>query len=235
MTWQFILGGFLLGSVSSLHCVGMCGPIALALPVHYLPSGKKVAGIVLYNLGRIFVYASLGLFFGFVGRQFFLGGWQQGFSILLGIILLSYFIVAQIANTSFQLNWASRATKKLQLLIAKYMLQKKLNAMFTLGILNGLLPCGMVYFAVTGALASESTLGGMGFMAAFGLGTFPAMFALSYFGSRIPLAVRNKMKKAVPYFILIMGVLLILRGLNLNIPYVSPYLQGNAQQAIDCN
>jgi sulfite exporter TauE/SafE len=93
----------------------------------------------------------------------------------------------------------------------------------------------MVYLAVTGALASGTVSGGVVFMAAFGLGTFPAMFALSYFGSMISLSARNTMKKAVPYVMLLMGVLLILRGLNLNIPYVSPYLQANSQQAILCH
>lgn len=235
MSWEIFISGLLLGTVSSFHCVGMCGPIALSLPVHYLPQNKKVTGVLLYNIGRIFVYSLLGLFFGFVGRQVFLGGWQQGFSIMLGSILLIYFIRYNASKKTIQISWIEIITQKLQAFIAGYMQQKKLYGMFMLGIANGLLPCGMVYFAVTGALASGSVIGGIGFMAAFGLGTFPAMFALSYFGSRIPLTVRNKMKIAVHFFILIMGVLLILRGLNLNIPYVSPYLQGSAKQAIDCN
>ena len=93
MSWQIIITGFLLGAVSSFHCVGMCGPIALSLPVHYLPARQKTVGIILYNLGRISLYALLGVFFGFAGRQFYLGGLQQGFSIFLGSLLIALFLM----------------------------------------------------------------------------------------------------------------------------------------------
>ena len=107
--------------------------------------------------------------------------------------------------------------------------------MYILGLANGLLPCGMVYFAITGALAAGSVNGGVLFMAAFGAGTFPAMFALSFFGSMISLQARNQMRKAVPFVMLVMGLLLVLRGLNLNIPYISPYLQANSPDAVSCH
>jgi sulfite exporter TauE/SafE len=232
---QLLITGFLLGTVSSFHCVGMCGPIALALPVHFLPPQQKTAGIFLYNTGRVFIYALLGLVFGFLGRQVYLGGLQQGLSITLGAVLLVFFFQALLRKSIIRIKWADALTRKLQQFIARYMQQKKLYGMFVLGAANGLLPCGMVYLAVTGALASGSVWGGVAFMAVFGLGTFPAMFALSYFGSMISLSARNTMKKAVPYVMLLMSVLLILRGLNLNIPYVSPYLQASTQQAIPCH
>jgi sulfite exporter TauE/SafE len=148
---------------------------------------------------------------------------------------LVFFFQALLRKSIIRIKWADALTRKLQQFIARYMQQKKLYGMFVLGAANGLLPCGMVYLAVTGALASGSVWGGVAFMAVFGLGTFPAMFALSYFGSMISLSARNTMKKAVPYVMLLMSVLLILRGLNLNIPYVSPYLQASTQQAIPCH
>ncbi len=235
MAIQLLISGFVLGAVSSFHCVGMCGPIALALPVHFLPAHQKATGIFLYNTGRVFIYALLGLVFGFLGRQVYLGGLQQGLSITLGAILLIFFLQTLLKKNIIHIKWADTLTHKLQRFIARYMQQKKLYGMFVLGAANGLLPCGMVYLAITGALASGSVGGGIAFMAVFGLGTFPAMFALSYFGSMISLSARNTMKKAVPYVMLMMGVLLIVRGLNLNIPYISPYLQANTQQAISCH
>lgn len=232
---QLFITGFVLGAVSSFHCVGMCGPIALSLPVHYLPATKKAAGIVLYNLGRVSTYALLGLIFGFAGRQLYLGGLQQGFSIVMGSLLLLFFIAALMHKTLFRIRWVDRLTAKLQAFIAKYMRQKKLYGMFVLGVANGLLPCGMVYFAITGAMAAGTVNGGVLFMTAFGAGTFPAMLALSFFGSILSIRTRNRMKKVVPFVMLVMGVLLVLRGLNLNIPYISPYLQANNPDAVSCH
>ncbi|MEN9686931.1 MAG: hypothetical protein RLZZ28_2717 [Bacteroidota bacterium] len=235
MAAQFWITGFFLGIVSSFHCVGMCGPLVLAMPVHYLPQQLKTTGIILYHLSRITVYAFMGFLFGLLGRQVYLAGWQQGFSILLGAVLVLTFLYAFSSGSFRQYASANRFTTALKKFIAAYMKQKKLYGMIILGAANGLLPCGMVYFAITGAMATGFIWGGVGFMAAFGLGTFPAMFVLTYFGSSFSLSVRNKIKKAVPYIALLVGILLILRGLNLNIPYISPYLQSGNFRAIDCH
>ena len=234
MFWQLIITGFLLGTVSSFHCVGMCGPIALSLPVQYLAPQQKTIGIFLYNIGRITVYSLLGLLFGFVGRQVYLGGFQKGFSIVLGGLLLLILLQSMLKKKLLPDKFLNKPTLKLQQFIMRYMQQKKLYGLFILGAANGLLPCGMVYFAVTGAMATGSVTGGVLFMAAFGTGTFPAMFALSFFGSMISLKARNMMKRAVPYVMLSMGILLILRGLNLNIPYISPFIPGASQNTVRC-
>lgn len=234
MGWQILISGFLLGIVSSFHCVGMCGPIAFSLPVYYLPAHKKVVGILLYHIGRITIYASLGVFFGFVGRQFFLAGGQQVFSIILGAIILLILVQSILQKRKISIPFFDQVQQKLQVFIGNYIRKKQLYAMFVLGMANGLLPCGMVYLAITGALAAGTITGGFGFMAAFGMGTIPALLVLSFFGSVIGLEARNTMKKAIPYFVAIMGVLLILRGMNLNIPYVSPLLNNGSEHAISC-
>ncbi len=234
MTWQLLISGFALGIVSSFHCVGMCGPIAFSLPVYYLPAPKKLVGILLYHLGRIFIYATLGVFFGLVGRQFFLAGSQQVFSIILGCFILLILLQSVLNKHSIQIPFVQRFQKGLQSIIGIYIQKKQLYAMFILGMSNGLLPCGMVYLAITGAMAAGTALGGIGFMTAFGLGTFPPLFLLSYFGHTIGLRARNKMKRAVPYFVATMAILLILRGLNLNIPMISPLLNNSAANTIEC-
>lgn len=121
-------------------------------------------------------------------------------------------------------------------IIGKFLLSKNIGELFLLGMANGILPCGLVYFAVIGAVATGSTLSAVAFMALFGLGTLPAMFLFGYFGMSLSVSVRNKMKKAVPYFLTVMGMLLILRGLGLDIPYVSPVLpQAAPTEVIDCH
>jgi uncharacterized protein len=234
VVWQILISGFLLGIVSSFHCVGMCGPIAFSLPVYYLPAHQKLIGILLYHIGRVSIYASLGVFFGFVGRQFFLAGGQQVFSIVLGATILLILLQSILQKRKIKIPFFDQFQQKLQLFIGNYIRKKQLYAMFVLGMANGLLPCGMVYLAITGALAAGTITGGLGFMTAFGLGTIPALLVLSFFGSVIGLEARNTMKKAIPYFVAIMGVLLILRGMNLNIPYVSPMLNNGSEHAISC-
>jgi len=235
MPWQIFLSGLALGGISSFHCIGMCGPLALALPLQYLPPYKKLTGIFLYNLGRVFTYSLLGLFFGFAGRQIYLGGFQQWFSIVLGGIILLGVFQYFLFKKHFRLKLMDAANLKLQQFIGKYIRQKQLYGMFLIGSANGLLPCGMVYFAIAGALATGSVEGGVGFMASFGLGTIPLMFLLPYFGFMISIPVRRNIQKVVPYFIATMAILLILRGMNLGIPYVSPYFDNSAARAISCH
>jgi len=234
MTWQLIISGFGLGIISSFHCVGMCGPIAFALPVYYLPAHKKLTGILLYHTGRIFIYAMLGLFFGFVGRQFYVAGLQQYFSIALGCIILLILMQSTFGKKFIRIKFMDKFQEKLQNIIAIYIQKKQLYGIFILGMANGLLPCGMVYLAITGAMAAGTLTGGVAFMGLFGLGTFPAMFLLTYFGTVISLNVRNHMKKAIPFFVATMGILLILRGLNLNIPMISPAMNNSAANTVVC-
>jgi sulfite exporter TauE/SafE len=225
-----IIAGLVLGAVSSFHCVGMCGPIAFALPVHFLPSQRKIAGIFLYNAGRVFVYALFGLIFGWLGRQVYLGGWQQGFSILMGALLLSVLLLMLLGK-----RFPAHGFNALQSFIRKRLQQPGMRSLFLIGMANGFLPCATVYLAITGAMALGTAFGGAVFMAAYGAGTLPAMFVMSYFGTRVSMQTRNRMKKAIPFVWGIMGVLLILRGLNLNIPYISPYFSFIGKNPVSCH
>ena len=230
MDWQIFLSGVSIGLISSFHCVGMCGPIAFSLPVHYLKPHQKMMGVLLYNTGRIAVYSLLGLLFGLIGRLIFLQGFARWFSVIIGIIILSIVIYNAVSKSYVHVNFLDKANLKLQKFIAAYIRKKQLYGMFLLGAANGLLPCGMVYFAIAGALATGSIVHGILLMTAFGLGTLPLMILMSYFGFIISISLRNSMKKIVPYFMAAMAVLLILRGMNLGIPYISPAFDaaGNA-------
>lgn len=234
MSLQLLISALALGAVSSFHCVGMCGAFAFSIPTQHMSDVKKVFAILLYNFGRITTYAVLGLIFGLLGRQISLAGFQQWFSIIAGIIILMIVIQSLLKKPVFHLPGYNKVTALISKLILQFIGQPSLGSIYLLGAANGLLPCGLVYMAIAGALAAGTVTGAAGFMGAYGLGTLPAMFLLSYFRFMIGISARNVIRHAVPFVVATMGVLLILRGMNLNIPYISPALSV-AHDAIQCH
>lgn len=230
-----LISALSLGLLGSFHCVGMCGPIALALPVHQLSFWGKLKGILLYNFGRIFTYALLGGLFGLLGKSFVIAGFQQMASITLGALILIMVLLPESVYAKFKItsqiySYAGKLKNKLGILFKK----NNLSSLFFIGTLNGLLPCGLVYLGIAGAIATGDSLSGALFMAVFGLGTIPAILALALFSSNIKVSFRNKINKAMPYFISVMAILLILRGMNLGIPYVSPQLSSTKAECHKC-
>lgn len=225
MSTSFIFLALSLGFLGSFHCIGMCGPIALALPVHHFAPLKKQTGILLYQSGRLLTYSVLGLLFGILGQGFFSAGLQQWLSISIGLLLLLG-VAAGVLNlrllkfTGYS-HLAARATSRLSQLFRK----RGLRFLFLTGVLNGLLPCGLVYIGIAGAAASGSYLGGALFMLLFGAGTLPAMYAVALLGQFVSGRLRNQVRRAMPVMMTAMALLLILRGLNLGIPYLSPELE----------
>ncbi len=225
----------LLGLLGSLHCVAMCGPIALALPVHQFNTTKKTASILLYHLGRISVYIVLGVVFGTVGKGLFIAGFQQNVSIILGILLILgvlFFNEKKMQNLVLSPN--SKAYIKFKNTFGTYIRKKTPVSFVIMGMLNGLLPCAMIYMALFGAIATQGSLYGGLFMLWYGLGTIPLLSLLVLMGNWVTNNFKNKFKKAVPVFLIFTGCLLIIRGLNLDIPYLSPsslqlFISGNPQ------
>jgi sulfite exporter TauE/SafE len=232
----FLLAAISLGFLGSFHCIGMCGPIALALPIGNLRGFTRLISVLTYNAGRIFTYAFFGLIFGGIGKTFSIFGYQQllsivlGALILLGLLLPSSFVSKFSGNTQLYSFFNGIKTK-----LSKLFLKEGKKSLFIIGLLNGLLPCGLVYMAVAGAMAAGSVLNGALFMAFFGLGTAPTMILLPLAGNSFSLSFRNKIRKTVPYMVGFMAVLLILRGLNLGIPYVSPKMEANKTQLPTCH
>ena len=211
-----------MGGIGSLHCVGMCGPLALSLPVATTNNAAKLLYTLLYNLGRIVTYAALGAVVGLVGASIALAGFQQGLSVFLGIVIIVFLVWPRR-------QWAIMTNSKLQYFfsgirqrLGNLFLKKNYKSVFFIGLLNGLLPCGLVYMAIAGALATASVLKSSLFMAAFGLGTLPLMWSISFFGSYITVQSRVTIRKAYPYLLFGMACLLIIRGLGLGIPFLSP-------------
>jgi len=213
--------GLVVGLVGSLHCAGMCGPLVLALPRTGNSCWEHVLGRFAYNAGRVATYCVLGFIFGLIGKTLFLAGVQRWASISLGALLLAgLFASRRLSAWNPVLPWIARLKSGM----AGLLKQKSIPALGLLGMLNGLLPCGLVYVACAGAVATGGLLSGVAYMALFGLGTIPMLLVLSLSGSMMPPAVRLKFRKAVPVAVAALAALLILRGMELGIPFVSPVL-----------
>ena len=230
-----LISAFIIGLAGSFHCVGMCGAIALSLPVQSLPSQQRNIGIVLYNIGRISTYSIIGILFGLIGRTFYLGGLQKNFSILIGITIIVYLCISYFNKQTIQPKFIIHLNQWVQKKLGRFITTQGLFNTYIIGLLNGLLPCGMVYFALAGALASGSIIKGTLFMTMFGIGTIPLMFLVSYFGVFVNVAIRNRVNTIMPYFMFFMGVLFVLRGLNLNIPFISPMIDNSNTRVISCH
>nr|WP_314865958.1 sulfite exporter TauE/SafE family protein [uncultured Flavobacterium sp.] len=218
-----LYSAFIFGLISSLHCIGMCGPIAMMIPVDRNNPTKKASQIITYHLGRLSAYATIGLVFGLVGKGFFLAGIQQKLSIFIGVAMIITILTPErvLANYNFS-KPVFRLISKIKIVLGKQFKNKSYQSLFTIGLLNGFLPCGMVYVALFGAIAMQSVSFGIVYMLLFGLGTIPMMSSVTYLNSFMTLSFRNRVQKAIPYVGVAIGVLFILRGLGLGIPYVSP-------------
>jgi sulfite exporter TauE/SafE len=210
---------FTIGILGSLHCVGMCGPIALALPYQGRNRWVATNNVLLYNAGRIITYSLLGLVIGLLGRGLFLAGLQTYVSIGLGILLLivaafSVNIEARLLRIPLLMRLNEWVKRQLAFLLRRH----GRASLLLIGMLNGLLPCGLVYLAIAGAVAAGGMLKGVAFMALFGLGTVPLMLATSLAGQFINLRLRNRLRKLVPLFLVAFAILFIARGLQFQIP-----------------
>ncbi len=218
-----LYSAFFFGLISSLHCIGMCGPIAMMLPVDRNNQAKKVTQIVTYHLGRLSAYATIGLVFGLLGKGFFLAGIQQKLSIFIGVAMILVILIPEKKLALYNFSKPIfKLISKMKATLGSQFKNRSYKSLFTIGLLNGFLPCGMVYVALFGAIAMQSPDYGVVYMLLFGLGTVPMMSSVVYLNSFLTVPIRNKIQKAIPYVAVLIGALFILRGLGLGIPYVSP-------------
>ena len=201
----------------------MCGPIALMLPVDRTNQTKKVVQIITYHLGRLSAYAVIGLVFGLLGKGLFLAGIQQKLSIFIGVLMIVVILIPErvVARYNFS-KPVFIFISKIKTSLGKQFKNKSYKSLFTIGLLNGFLPCGMVYVALFGAIAMQSESFGVVYMILFGLGTVPMMSSVVYLNSFLTIPIRNKIQKVIPFVAIIIGILFIFRGLGLGIPYISP-------------
>ncbi|WP_343023236.1 sulfite exporter TauE/SafE family protein [Flavobacterium sp. PL12] len=218
-----LYSAFIFGLISSFHCIGMCGPIAMMLPVDRTNQAKKVTQIITYHIGRLTAYGTIGFVFGLLGKGFFLAGIQQNLSIFIGAATIIVVLIPEKIFAKYNFSKpAYRLISKIKIALGSQFRNKSYKSLFTIGLLNGFLPCGMVYVALFGAIAMQSESLGVLYMILFGLGTVPMMSSIVYINSYLTMPVRNKIQKLIPYVAVLIGCLFILRGLGLGIPYISP-------------
>jgi len=218
-----IFSGLVLGLLTSFHCVGMCGPIALSLPLHGDTKLKKLLGGIIYNLGRTITYAIMGLIFGLVGHGLSTLGFQKIVSIIAGTLMIATVFFPHLFSFTDKtdkglfsfVNAVKRGLKGL-------FNTKSFWGLLLIGLLNGLLPCGPLYFAVIVSAGTGNVIESVLFMILFGLGTIPLLLLVTIAGNFISVKARNRINNFIPVIMVIMGILFILRGLSLGIPFLSP-------------
>ncbi|WP_304343508.1 sulfite exporter TauE/SafE family protein [Chryseobacterium koreense] len=223
MELTLIISAIGLGFASGFHCIGMCGPIALSMGLTKKQSTNYYLQNLIYQFGRIFTYSLLGAILGIVGQGFEMAGIQQYLTIAVGVILI-VMAVFSFGGKDFasKIPFLSKFLYQLKMNLGKLLQKADYRSRFTTGILNGFLPCGMVYMALTASLAAGGIWKGAVFMALFGLGTLPFMFSVVLLGGLMTNAFRIKVLKIVPVMMIILGGLFILRGMEIGIPLISP-------------
>ncbi len=218
-----LLSALVLGLMGSFHCAGMCGPIAIALPLHGNSIPQKIFGGALYNLGRTLTYGVMGAIFGLLGQGVQMIGFQQKISVFMGAIMIISVIFPSLFRNQYSMekSWFS-LVGKLKKSIGKLFSIRSFSSLFFIGLLNGLLPCGLVYMAIAGAIGTGEVVLGSLYMIMFGLGTIPMMLSIAIAGNILNVAIRQKINRLIPVLVVVVGIFFILRGLNLGIPYLSP-------------
>jgi sulfite exporter TauE/SafE len=218
-----VISGFLLGFLGSMHCVGMCGPIVLAMPFKSKKPYRFFIKRVLYHSGRILVYAIFGLAVGVVGDKLNFTGVQHIITIAAGVLLLLFGIlsIAKI-NPLTHTPFIEKPYIFVKKYISSFISGDGFISGFALGVLNGFLPCGFVYVALTGAVAYANVLYSPLFMIVFGLGTMPALIVVSLLPKYVNKRIAFNSQKLIPVITIVFALMIILRGMNLGIPLLSP-------------
>jgi sulfite exporter TauE/SafE len=230
---MFIYTAFMVGLVGGMHCIGMCGPITMALPLYQKSLVSKITAGLLYHVGRVITYSLLGLLFALLGKGINMAGFQQVVSIVLGVLMIlsagGFFI-----NLRFTHKISHRIGTSINKRLKPLLGTKNTLSFAAIGFLNGFLPCGLVYVAIAGSLVADSLMEGILYMTFFGIGTIPLLAAFMFFSHSIGARFKKAFQKIIPIFVFLLGVLFVLRGLNLGIRYISPKIDKKEQVVKSC-
>lgn len=209
-----LYAAFTLGLLGSLHCVGMCGPLMLAAA-----TGGGWKNPLIYQAGRLSTYLLLGGLLGGLGLGMQLWNAQGAIAAISGMLLIVLAMLRLDPGNMLQ-RWP--AYNRFQVRVRTWMsvaLQKRgLGGQFTLGVCNGLLPCGLVYLAIIAAANAGTPLAGATFMLAFGLGTLPLLVATLFAGKRLLRLRPDLLPKWTPLVMAVVGIFLLWRGYVTHLP-----------------
>ncbi len=205
---------FLMGFVGSLHCAGMCGPLTFLLPQDRKKRSAFISGRVFYNLGRILTYTFLGLIIGYLGQNSTLFFSKGLLSVWLGLAILIYLVLSrQQGGNSILYTKVSRISSSLKNGLKKSLKANYFSGQLFFGIINGLLPCGLVYAALAGAYIQLEAINGAMYMMLFGLGTFPMMLAMALGSGWVKKKFGRQINHVIPITYVVLACWLIIRGI----------------------
>ncbi len=217
--WEFYVI-FALGLVSSLHCVSMCGPIVLS---YSLPLGSKrfssqAAAHISYNIGRIITYALLGAIAGLFGSSVsFVGeiaGIENVAAIVAGILMMiaGVLLLDLLPSKHLQKFNPLLYTGRLLRPLAGRFSSTSIGSKFSLGLMLGFLPCGLIYAALLKAMATGTVFAGVMTMTAFGLGTAGSLLAIGIFSSAFSMKLSRWGTRLAAVSVLLLGIVMVSRG-----------------------
>ncbi|MDR2153171.1 MAG: sulfite exporter TauE/SafE family protein [Helicobacteraceae bacterium] len=215
-----LLGMIALGlSASFGHCIGMCSPIVVAYAGAKLGGAGKLRQFfahLLYALGRTSAYACLGLAFGLIGALLTPSATAKAvFSLFLGALMVAIGLAMLFGSRLLAIleNGAIARSALYKRTFGALIASSNMASFYLIGVLNGLIPCGMVYAALAMALNAEGAIGAAGAMAVFGLSSAPSLFAIGLVaGALANFKFRAIAAKISAIFVGLMGVYTLYRA-----------------------
>jgi len=201
---------FLIGLAGSLHCVGMCSPLAVAVSGL---SRTVIRNRMLYNTGRVLVYGLLGATVGAFGALAGLTEYQTLLSATLGLFLVLLGISGvSVIRIPLITTVLQRFTLWLKARFASSVKTITWWSLFLMGGINGLLPCGLTYFALTYCITLPDATDGFLFMVAFGVGTLPVMVGLTAVLQWLTVRLKWRVQRISAVIMIALGALLLARS-----------------------
>lgn len=230
-----LIAGATLGMASWLHCIGMCGPLVTVM----VPRGDGGMGMlmrtILYHAGRTLMYCILGVLLGSVtdGARIVVVG--STVSLLTGSVMIALGFVQFIGTRAHLPEQITRKVHRLTMIIREWStsLSPSLRAAVH-GMINGLLPCGVSMSAIIAAATLSSGMDRILFLVAFGIVTSPALAGLALLINRINSRWQGHLRTVSAVAVVVIGVLVTMRGMSLDIPYVSPNTAGSVHVHNGC-
>ncbi len=208
------IAGLLLGVAGSAHCAVMCGPLVLTVGGWALPGRARLPPLLAYHSGRVLMYLLLAVAAGLAGRALSFGGLGRAVSIASGVVLLTVAAGSgsRLVPRRAGLLW-SRMLTRASGAAHRSTRRHPLAGHALTGMVNGLLPCGLVYAAAIAATGLGSVTGAVLFMAGFGCGTVPVLLVISLAAVSVSMTARSRLRGLTPAALVLTGALLIARGL----------------------
>lgn len=204
------LTALLIGLAGSLHCVGMCSPLALAVSGM---SRSFVIARLFYNAGRILLYGILGALVGSLGAIAGLTQYQTLLSAAVGAVLVLLGIGGvSVIRIPLLTPALQRLANALKSLFAAQVKSKSIPSFVLMGAINGLLPCGLTYFALTYCVTLPDALSGFQFMLLFGAGTLPVMLGIPAVLSLVSSRLKVSLQRVTAAVMILLGMLLLVRS-----------------------